>query len=198
MLMAWAGSAVFHIHKLKASASSRIINVSSIYYIKNELDLADINFERRKYSFLRAYCQSKLANILFTKELARRLHGTGVVANCLHPGNGDTDILKGPNPNTRKFIRQIVARFGAYLCRTAEQAAQTQIYLAVSEEGGTQSGCYYSNCEKSNLYFGANDMDLGKRLWDASCLAVQLAPEETIREVMEDAAPNSRVQPHKQ
>ncbi|KAF2365696.1 Short-chain dehydrogenase/reductase SDR [Trinorchestia longiramus] len=220
------------LNKLKSSSPSRIINVSSIAYIFNQLDVSDINFERRKYFFQRAYCQSKISNILFTKELAERLDGTGerlngtgerldgtgerldetgerldgtgerldgtgerldgtgVVTNCLHPGLGDTDIIKDPNYDN--FFYRVARRVAALICRTSEQTAQTQIYLAVSEEGGTQSGCYYTNCKKENVYFAGNNMQLAKQLWITSCEAVKLSPEETIPEAMTHVFDNTK------
>ncbi|XP_057389578.1 retinol dehydrogenase 13 isoform X4 [Balaenoptera acutorostrata] len=78
--------------KLKASAPSRIINLSSLAHVAGHIDFEDLNWEKRKYDTKAAYCQSKLAVVLFTKELSRRLQGTGVTVNALHPGVARTEL----------------------------------------------------------------------------------------------------------
>lgn len=78
--------------KLKASAPSRIINVSSLAHVAGHIDFEDLNWEERKYDTKAAYCQSKLAIVLSTKELSRRLQGTGVTVNALHPGVARTEL----------------------------------------------------------------------------------------------------------
>ncbi|XP_048186159.1 retinol dehydrogenase 13 isoform X2 [Perognathus longimembris pacificus] len=78
--------------KLKASAPSRIINLSSLAHIAGHIDFDDLNWQKRNYNTKEAYCQSKLAVVLFTKELSRRLQGTGVTANALHPGVARTEL----------------------------------------------------------------------------------------------------------
>ena len=81
--------------KLKASSPARIVTVASMAHRRAALDLNDLNWERRRYNGITAYGATKLANILFTRELARRLEDTGVTANCLHPGVVATNLVAG-------------------------------------------------------------------------------------------------------
>nr|XP_033791376.1 retinol dehydrogenase 13 isoform X2 [Geotrypetes seraphini] len=78
--------------KMKSSGRARIINVSSLAHVAGEIDFDDLNCEEKKYNTKKAYCQSKLANVLFTKELARQLQGTEVTTNSLHPGVASTEL----------------------------------------------------------------------------------------------------------
>uniref|UniRef100_A0A5F9CCX9 Retinol dehydrogenase 13 n=1 Tax=Oryctolagus cuniculus TaxID=9986 RepID=A0A5F9CCX9_RABIT len=78
--------------KLKASAPSRIVNLSSLAHVAGHIDFDDLNWQTRRYDTKAAYCQSKLAVVLFTKELSRRLQGAGVTANALHPGVARTEL----------------------------------------------------------------------------------------------------------
>ncbi|HWI52612.1 MAG TPA: SDR family NAD(P)-dependent oxidoreductase, partial [Symbiobacteriaceae bacterium] len=113
--------------RLKASDSGRIVNVSSAAHAFPGLDFTDWQSERRKYHSMRAYAVSKAANILFTYELARRLEGTGVTANCLHPGMVDTNIY-----DTQE--RGLALRLAGPLLRRfvvpPEEGAETSVYLA--------------------------------------------------------------------
>nr|KAF6411541.1 retinol dehydrogenase 13 [Rousettus aegyptiacus] len=89
--------------KLKASAPSRIINLSSLAHIAGHIDFDDLNWEKRKYDTKAAYCQSKLAVVLFTKELSRRLQGTGVTVNALHPGVARTELGRHTGMHSSTF-----------------------------------------------------------------------------------------------
>ncbi|XP_077771171.1 retinol dehydrogenase 13 isoform X1 [Canis aureus] len=89
--------------KLKASAPSRIINLSSLAHVAGHIDFDDLNWEKRKYDTKAAYCQSKLAVILFTKELSRRLQGTGVTVNALHPGVARTELGRHTGMHSSAF-----------------------------------------------------------------------------------------------
>ncbi|KAA0192689.1 hypothetical protein HAZT_HAZT012071 [Hyalella azteca] len=168
-----------------SGAPSRVINVSSSSYVGRQLDLGDLNFDRRRYFYFRAYSQSKLANILFTKELARRLKGTGVVTNAVDPGLVYTEINGRPN---QSMICRFLDSTRSIIARTESQGAQTQLYLALSEEGGVESGSYYVNCRKERLWGNASDMNLAKKLWEVSCKNVQLAQEEMIPDAEENSS----------
>lgn len=157
--------------KLKASAPSRVVTVSSELHRYNTIVLDDLNYEHRAFSNFKAYCQSKLCNVLFTRELARRLKGSGVTANCLCPGFTATDIFN-KDANLFGKIHELSARI---LGRTSFLGAQTIIYLALSEKVEGKSGGYYDNSRKAGFYFKANDMDLASKLWERSCQAVGLA-----------------------
>jgi NAD(P)-dependent dehydrogenase (short-subunit alcohol dehydrogenase family) len=134
---------------LKASAPSRIINVSSAEAQRARLDMNDLQFERRKYSGVAAYGQSKLLMNTFTFELARRLAGTGVTANCLHPGAVATNIWSANQlPLIVKLIIAVVKPF----MLTSKQGAAVSLYLATSPEVAQVSGEYFvkSKPAKSN------------------------------------------------
>ncbi|XP_067880405.1 retinol dehydrogenase 12-like [Heterodontus francisci] len=126
---------------LKGSAPSRIINVSSRAHRIGKIRFNDINM-KECYDPLVAYCQSKLANILFTRELARRMQGTGVTVNAVHPGILWTAMTRTMMCNQPLWVRLLVAPF--YIClKTPKQGAQTTIHCAVDPELETVSGQYF-------------------------------------------------------
>jgi NAD(P)-dependent dehydrogenase (short-subunit alcohol dehydrogenase family) len=147
---------------LRAGAPSRIINVSSDAHSGSQLDFADLQGER-SYDGNRAYSQSKLANILFTYELARRLRGTGVTANCLHPGVIATRLLAD---------YMGVPAAGDALARTfgakPEKGAETIVYLASSQEVEGVTGKYFVNKRPVTSSRESNDEAAARRLWDVS------------------------------
>ncbi|XP_060031742.1 retinol dehydrogenase 13 isoform X2 [Erinaceus europaeus] len=89
--------------KLKASAPARVINLSSLAHVAGHMDFQDLNWEKRDYDTKAAYCQSKLALVLFTRELARRLQGTGVTVNALHPGVARTELGRHTGMHSSAF-----------------------------------------------------------------------------------------------
>src|SRR5215510_14377389 len=118
------------IDRLKSSAPSRIVNVSSEAHRGAHLDLDDLQFERRKYNALGAYGQSKLLMNAFTFELARRLEGTGVTANCLHPGVVATNIW----PSDAPLIFRIIVGLMKPFMLDPKKGAAVSLYLATSPE----------------------------------------------------------------
>ena len=144
---------------LRAGAPSRIINVSSGAHSGSQLDFADLQGER-SYDGNRAYSQSKLANILFTYELARRLRGTGVTANCLHPGVIATRLLAD---------YMGVPAAGSALARTfgakPEKGAETIVYLASSQEVEGVTGKYFVNKRPVTSSRESYDEAAARRLW---------------------------------
>ncbi|XP_075452548.1 retinol dehydrogenase 13 isoform X2 [Ascaphus truei] len=96
------------LEKMKNSGDSRIINVSSLAHIVGDIDLDDLNWEKKKYNTKAAYCQSKLANVLFTNELARRLQGTAVTVNSLHPGVADTELGRHTGMHQSTFSSSVL------------------------------------------------------------------------------------------
>ncbi|XP_046668607.1 retinol dehydrogenase 13-like isoform X2 [Homalodisca vitripennis] len=108
------------------------------------------------------YCSSKLACVLCARELARRLEGSGVTANCLHPGYVYTSILCNPCPNT---VAEHVFTFLFPLIMTKRQGAQTTIHLAVSEELERVSGKYFSNCMEKTPGNVTGDVELAGKYW---------------------------------
>ncbi len=155
--------------RLTASAPARVVTVSSIAHRAAMLDVDDLQCERRYLAML-AYANSKLANVLFTRELARRLDGSKVTANCLHPGTvrtrfGDTGAL---------WLRLGLAVGGGVL-RTPESGASTSVYLASAPEMAGQTGGYYVNAKRRHPSRRARDEALASRLWDASARLTGLA-----------------------
>lgn len=148
--------------RLKAGAPSRIISVSSGAHGGAALDFDDLQGER-SYDGNQAYSRSKLANILFTYELARRLHGTRVTANCLHPGVIATKLLAD---------YMGVPMAGGALARTfgakPEKGAETIVYLASSPEVEGVSGRYYVNKKPAASSRESYDEAAARRLWEAS------------------------------
>ncbi|MFN8578324.1 MAG: SDR family oxidoreductase [Candidatus Sericytochromatia bacterium] len=148
---------------LKNSAPSRIVNVASDAHKAGHINFNDINYENNKYKSMNVYCDSKLANILFTKELAKRLKGTNVTANCLHPGVVNTNFA---NDYAEKFgfIAKIVKSF----LITPEKGAETQIYLASSSEVEGITGEYFDKKKIKTPSKEARDPEIAEKLWKIS------------------------------
>lgn len=160
--------------RLKASAPSRIINVASGAHQSAELDFDDLG-TKRDYGFMKAYGRSKLANVMFTYELARRLEGTGVTANALHPGAVATNF--GSN-NTAWYARPILAIFRLF-ATTPEKGAETPVYLASSTEVEGVSGEYFTNKKPVASSKASYDQEAAGRLWRISEELTGLSEEET-------------------
>jgi NAD(P)-dependent dehydrogenase (short-subunit alcohol dehydrogenase family) len=147
---------------LKKSAPSRIITVSSEARRGAKIDFEDLQSERR-YRHFKVYGMTKLANILFTYELAERLEGTGVVANSLHPGGVNTNF----GNNNRSFGTLIFRAFKPFM-RTPERGADTVVYLAVSPEAGKMTGRYLTDRKVVFSIEDPHDEVVQKRLWEVS------------------------------
>ena len=144
---------------IKRSAPARIINVSSDGYKSGTIDFDDIE-GKQKYTAFRAYSQSKLANILFTRKLASMLVGTGVTVNALHPGMTATNFLK--------LLPSLVRPLAKMFMLTPAQGAETTIYLASSPDVATVTGEY---CIKSKIVpvsAKAQSTETADRLWSVS------------------------------
>jgi len=152
------------LERLKQSAPARIVSVASDAHAQSggRLDFDDLE-SRKRYSLIRVYGKSKLANILFTRELARRLAGTGVTANCLHPGFVGSGFAR--NNGILGSVGMTLLRPFA---RSPEKGAESSVYLCCSPEVETVSGQYFFNCKsRAPKDFACNDED-AKRLWDVS------------------------------
>jgi NAD(P)-dependent dehydrogenase (short-subunit alcohol dehydrogenase family) len=175
---------------LTASAPARVITVSSLVHRAALLNFGDLQLERG-YLPMRAYANSKLANILFTRELARRLDGTGVTANCLHPGTvrthfGDT----GAN-----WLRLGLAVGGAFL-RTPQAGAATTVFLASSPAVADQTGGYYVSCRLRRPSMAARDDERASRLWNISARLTGVgAPPRLTTSLARPAQPHGRRPP---
>lgn len=159
--------------KLKASAPARIVNVSSRAHRGGTIDLEDMNFEKRPYSRIKAYSQSKLANVLFTKELARRLEGSGVTCYSLHPGVVMTELFRHIEEKVGP-LKYLAYPLALVFMKTAADGAQTTIYCAVEETLAKESGKYYADCKETEPQPLANDQELAKQLWSLSEKAVKI------------------------
>jgi NAD(P)-dependent dehydrogenase (short-subunit alcohol dehydrogenase family) len=148
--------------ELKASAPSRIVNVASDAARSGHINFDDLQGERR-YSAWRAYSQSKLANILFTFELARRLQGTGVTVNAVHPGSVATNFGRSGGRLFSLGVRLV----GPFM-RTPQKGAETVIYLASSPAVEGVTGKYFVDCKERQAPRQAYDETVARRLWDVS------------------------------
>jgi NAD(P)-dependent dehydrogenase (short-subunit alcohol dehydrogenase family) len=152
---------------IKASAPSRIINVSSDAHEAGYIKMDDLQSEKK---YMRAYGQSKLALVLFTYELARRLQGTGVTANCLHPGFVATNFgQNGTGPLGRGVIK-FLSRFGM----SPEEGAKTSIFLATSPEVEGVTGKYFVKSIPKRSAPITYDETLQRQLWEESARLVKL------------------------
>ena len=154
------------------SAPARVVTVASVGHRRGTLDFEDLGFERGGYSIMRAYGRSKLANILFAAELARRLAGSGVTSNSLHPGSVNTNIWSGA-PLWAKPIIQLVFR---PFFISAEKGGERIVQLAASPSLEGVTGTYFENGEVVEPAPLARDTSLATRLWDVSARMVRLAP----------------------
>jgi len=151
------------LERLEASAPARVVTVSSGAQAMGRIDFDDMQSERR-YSGQRAYSASKLANVLFTYELARRLDGTGVTATVLHPGLVSTSFgAEDPAP----FFRVLVPLVRPFM-KSPEQGAATSIYLASSPEVEGVSGRYFANRRPQRSSRASYDVQTAARLWEVS------------------------------
>jgi len=154
--------------RLKASAQARVVTVSSGAQAAGRIDFDDLQ-GARSYSGQRAYSQSKLANILFTSELARRLQGTGVTANSVHPGVVRTNFGSEDQAGFFRIISPLVRPF----LKTPTKGALTPIYLASSPGVDGVTGEFFAN-RKPKTANKAADLDVTARLWRVSTELVGL------------------------
>lgn len=156
---------------LKQSAPSRIIVVSSKLYKYGEINFEDLNSEQN-YDKAFAYARSKLANLLFTYELAQRLEDTGVTVNALTPGIVRTNLGRHVHiPLLGKPLFNLLSR--AFF-KTPQEGAQSSVYLACSPDvEGVQGKCF-ANCQPQELLPKATDEDIAKKLWDISEVMVRI------------------------
>jgi retinol dehydrogenase 14 len=148
--------------RLKASTPARIVTVSSDASTAGKIDFEDLGGERG-YKGWRAYSQSKLANILFSNELARRLDGSGVTANAVHPGTVSTGFGK----NNRGWLRWGITLAGPFMLKP-EQGAQTVVYVASSPTLEGVTGKYFAKSKEAAPPPAARDEAVARKLWDVS------------------------------
>jgi len=155
---------------IKASAPARIVNVNSDAHQIGAIDFDDLQGEKR-YSPMRNYGQSKFAMMLFSYELARRLQGTGVTVNCLHPGFVATNIAQR---DIAPVLRSIAGFFIPLLGISAEEGAKTSLYLASSPEVEGVTGKYFVKSIPVRSVRTSYNEALQQRLWEESAKLVHL------------------------
>lgn len=155
---------------LRASPQGRIVNVASAAHRSGALYLDDLTLQRG-YSGTKAYARSKLANILFTRELARRLADTPITANAMHPGVVATHIWKAGWRPLDRVIQWVVSRFAL----TPAEGADTVLYLATAPEVAHISGQYFVRRQIVEPAPQARDAEAARRLWEVSARLVGLA-----------------------
>ncbi|KRT78321.1 dehydrogenase [Oryctes borbonicus] len=169
------------IDKLKKTGGARVVNVASVVAALASLTPAKINRINKALSptiFLSdMYYNSKLCNILCTIELAKRLRGTSVTVNALHPGVISTDFFR----EMPRYVQVCVKIMGSLFLLTPEEGAQTQIYVAVSKDVANISGGLFSNCRNIQIYRKARNPDLIQKVWTVSEDLAKLSDTEKIK-----------------
>ncbi len=149
--------------RLKAAPSARIVSTASQAHRGVNLDFEDMQSAKR-YSGWRAYQRSKLANVLFTRELARRLRGANVTANCLHPGvvaSRFADEAGGWTAPVFSIAKRLIGV-------TPEEGADTLVYLVTSPDVAGVSGEYFAKRKIARVSGAAQDVEAARRLWEMS------------------------------
>lgn len=163
--------------RIKESAPSRIVVVSSLGHLVGSLDFKDMMWKKRYNSQL-SYCRSKLANVMFARELAKRLAGTGVTVCSLHPGTVHTEITRYFFSGWLVFLKPL-AHVSMYLfTKTPKQGAQTTIHCAVAREVEGVSGKYWDDSAIKVPSRAARDDDGCTKLWEYSVRLVGLAGDK--------------------
>lgn len=152
---------------LKASAPSRVVTVSSRAHARGDMDFDDLNFEHSRYSTMRVYGRSKLANILFARELARRTEGSGITSTSMHPGGVATNFGKR-NAGWKGAIWRSAVSLGRPMMRTPQKGAETVIWLASSPAAVADNGAYFVDMKVKTPSKQARDDEIAARLWKVS------------------------------
>lgn len=154
---------------LEASAPARVITVSSNAHYSGKIDFNDLDAHRKRYDGFAVYCNTKLANVLFSNALARRLASAGVTANALHPGVVNTGIAS----NARRGLAVLFRMMKPFYI-SAAKGAKTSLYLAQHEEAGRYSGRYFTKSAPVDPLASALDQGLQDKLWGVSAVQVGL------------------------
>jgi retinol dehydrogenase-12 len=161
------------LERLKEAAQGRVVTLTSELHRRGVVDFDDLQTTRRRYSGVQAYADSKLMNIMFTRALARRLEGTRVTANAVHPGKVHTEITRKAQ-GVSGFLARVFTPVVGPLLLTAAQGAATSIHVAASDEGGAVSGEYFAKSAVVAPRARALDDATGERLWAVSAELVGL------------------------
>jgi NAD(P)-dependent dehydrogenase (short-subunit alcohol dehydrogenase family) len=149
---------------LHASAPARVVTVASDAHMGASIPFDDLQHTQGRYQWLKVYGQTKLANIMFTYALARRLAGSGVTANALHPGVVATHIYRSTNGLFNSMTKAVMPIFAL----SPEKGAETSVYLASSPEVATVSGQYFYKCKPKRSSQASYDVAAQERLWQVS------------------------------
>lgn len=152
---------------LVASAPARVVNVSSGAHMRGKINFEDLE-GKVKFSGWAAYAQSKLANILFTAELARQLAGTGVTANSLHPGFVASNFAMNNMEGSRAILRPLFRLMQKFTAISPEEGAQTSLFLASSPAMEGVTGQYFAKSKAVTPSKAAQDRQAARRLWEIS------------------------------
>ncbi len=151
------------LERILQAPDARIVNVASEAHRFSSMDFDNLDHES-DFGWMKVYGQSKLANILFTRELARRVDGSGVTVNALHPGG----VATGLGANNAPRVQRVLMALGRPFLRTPESGARTSIYLASAPEVAAVSGEYFANRKQRPGSRESRDMEIARRLWDVS------------------------------
>ncbi len=164
------------------AASGRVVTVSSDLHRRADADFSGVRRPGPEYDGRVAYARSKLANVLFSLELARRARGTGVTATCLHPGFVPGSGLFRDSSRRLGVLFAALRALPFVETRSPERGARTAIHLAASRDAAGATGEYFEDCEPADPAAVAADDELRRRLWDLSAELADLDPEETVGE----------------
>jgi NAD(P)-dependent dehydrogenase (short-subunit alcohol dehydrogenase family) len=151
------------LEQIMVSKPARIVNVASGVHSKGQIHFDDLNLTKR-YNGWKAYCQSKLANVLFTYELVRRIDDSSIAINALTPGMVPTRIGQNIGPVLKHLVRFVQSLGG----KTPEEGADTMIYLGSAEDAGAFRGKFFMDGEAVESSKTSYDKTVGKRLWEES------------------------------
>ncbi|XP_022914907.1 retinol dehydrogenase 11-like [Onthophagus taurus] len=167
--------------KLKRSPSARIVNIASWAGKFGRFKIGDLEtYPNSGNDFISdavTYANSKLYNILFTLELAKKLNGTNVTTNCLHPGTVNTDFFR----LFPWYFREPARISGTLFFRNIEEGSRTYIYVSLSSDVKEVSGKFFDNCQEASLYSSASNPEHAKMLWVKSEELTKLSEDEKIK-----------------
>ncbi|XP_054152535.1 retinol dehydrogenase 13-like, partial [Oppia nitens] len=161
---------------LRKASTGRVVNVASSVHRMGKIDFDDIQTVSRPYNMMAVYGSSKLAQILFTRELARRLGSdSNVNVYALHPGGVRTELAQKSMSDNSKITGALSSVFGKVFLLDIQSGTQTSLYCAIDEAVDNETGFYYENCRRfDNMWPKAIDDESAKRLWDLSADLVKL------------------------
>ncbi|XP_046388352.1 retinol dehydrogenase 12-like [Ischnura elegans] len=177
------------LERICESPGARIVNLASLAHFWGSIHFDDLNLERR-YSPTGAYFRSKLANVLFTKDLAQRLKGTGVTTYAVHPGIVATEMSRHFSNTLIPGMTWVCQKLGPYFAQNCAQGCQTTLYCAIDERAANENGLYYSNCKPVSPSDKAKDPELARRLWDVSLklVGIEEDPSRDLARRMQNAS----------